>query len=195
MQKNTVQPIREYRKIESVKKILWSQNIRDWLLFTLGINSGLRVSDLLKLQIKDVMTEKGKIKDHVLIREKKTGKEKRFPLNKTSHKAIKEYLTSREFEADTYLFESRKKDISGKPRPISRIQAYEIINHAARDVGIEDPIGTHTMRKTFGFHAYRNGCSIELLQQIFNHSAPSVTLRYIGITQEDIDEVYFSLEL
>jgi len=51
------------------------------------------------------------------------------------------------------------------------------------------------MRKTFGFHAYRNGYSVELLQQVFNHSAPSVTLRYIGITQDDIDEVYFSLEL
>jgi len=70
-----------------------------------------------------------------------------------------------------------------------------LINNAARRVGIEDPIGTHTMRKTFGFHAYRNGYSVELLQQVFNYAAPSVTLRYIGITQDDIDEVYFSLEL
>jgi integrase len=195
MQQNTVQPIRDVKKIDSIKRILWTQNLRDWLLFSIGINSGLRVSDLLKLKVKDVLNSKGKINEYIIVKEQKTGKGKRFPINKTSHKAIREYLASREYNSDTYLFESRKKDRDGNSRPISRIQAYEIINSAARRVGIEDPIGTHTMRKTFGYHAYHNGCSVELLQQIFNHAAPSVTLRYIGITQDDIDNVYFSLEL
>jgi integrase len=195
MQQNTVQPIRDVKKIDSIKRILWTQNLRDWLLFSIGINSGLRVSDLLKLKVKDVLNSKGKINEYIIVKEQKTGKGKRFPINKTSQKAIREYLASREYNSDTYLFESRKKDRDGNSRPISRIQAYEIINSAARRVGIEDPIGTHTMRKTFGYHAYHNGCSVELLQQIFNHAAPSVTLRYIGITQDDIDNVYFSLEL
>ena len=195
MQKSTVQPIRSIKQIDSIKKILWVQSLRDWLLFTLGINSGLRVSDLLKLKVGDVQNEKGKINEYITVKEQKTKKAKRFPINKTSQKAIKEYLASREYDSDTYLFESRKRDSNGNSKPISRIQAYEIINSAARRVGIEDPIGTHTMRKTFGYHAYHNGCSVELLQQIFNHAAPSVTLRYIGITQDDIDEVYFSLEL
>jgi integrase len=195
LRENTVQPIRDIKNIDSIKKILWAQSLRDWLLFSLGINSGLRVSDLLKLKVRDVQDGKGKMNEYITVKEQKTKKVKRFPINKTSKKAIKEYLASREYNPDTYLFESRKRDSAGNSRPISRIQAYEIINNAARRVGIEDPIGTHTMRKTFGFHAYHNGCSVELLQQIFNHAAPSVTLRYIGITQEDIDNVYFSLEL
>lgn len=195
MQKSAVQPIRDIKQIDSIKKILWAQSLRDWLLFTLGINSGLRVSDLLKLKVRDVQNAKGRINEYITVKEQKTGKIKRFPINKTSQKAIREYLGSREYDSDTYLFESRKRDSDGNSKPISRIQAYTIINIAAHRVGIEDPIGTHTMRKTFGFHAYHNGCSVELLQQIFNHAAPSVTLRYIGITQQDIDQVFFSLEL
>ena len=62
-------------------------------------------------------------------------------------------------------------------------------------MGVADPIGTHTLRKTFGYHAYQQGTDVTLLQKVFNHSAPSITLRYIGITQDDIDNVYLNLNL
>lgn len=72
-------------------------------------------------------------------------------------------------------------------RPITRIQAYRILNTAAEKVGL-DEIGTHTLRKTFGYHYYQKTKDVVMLQTIFNHSAPSITLRYIGIQQDEIDK-------
>ncbi|MCF8011626.1 MAG: tyrosine-type recombinase/integrase [Clostridiales bacterium] len=70
-----------------------------------------------------------------------------------------------------------------------------MLNEAARSVGVKDKIGTHTLRKTFGYHAFKKGYDITILQKLFNHSAPSITLRYIGITQDELDDVYLSLDL
>ena len=186
-----VQPIRDEKKIEAMKKVLKSSSLRDYCLFTLGINSGLRVSDLLKLDVFDVIDEKARIKDRISIKEQKTGKVKDFPIGSTTKKALKEYLDSRaDISPEQALFPSRKGGT-----PITRQQAYRIINDAARAVGITDKIGTHTLRKTFGYHAYKQGADITRIQYLLNHSAPSVTLRYIGITQEELDNVYLTLNL
>ena len=77
-----------------------------------------------------------------------------------------------------------------KGRRMERSRAYKILNKAARAVGITRRIGTHTLRKTFGYHCYQKYDDVVLLQKIFNHSSPQITLRYIGIEQEDIDAVY-----
>ena len=187
---NTVEPIRDKNKIKLMKTVLKNKSIRNWLLFTLGINTGLRISDLLKLKISDVSN--GKVKENVYIREKKTGKEKNFKINDTARKAIKEYLDSlNKYDPDWYLFKSKK----GINRPITRIQAYDILNDSARECGIEGNIGTHTLRKTFGYHARIKGVGIEILQRIFNHSAPGITMRYIGISQDEMEDVYLDLNL
>lgn len=185
-----VQPIRDRKQISAIKKILKATNIRDYCLFNVGINSGLRISDLLQLKIGDVIDEKRHIKDRISLRERKTGKTKDFPIGDTSKKAIREYLMTRNFEENEPLFRSRK----GK-ESLKRQQAYRIINEAARAVGIKERIGTHTLRKTFGYHAYQSGVDLSILQKLFNHSAPSVTLAYIGMTQDDLDNVYLNLNL
>ncbi len=189
-----VQPIRDLKKINAMKKVLLAgkHGPRNHLMFVLGINSGLRISDLLKLKFEHILTPKQKIRDFLAIREKKTGKYKMFPLNKSTAGAIKIYLqTLKNVEMDDYLFKSAK----GNNKPISRTHAWKILNSAAKDVGIKERIGSHSLRKTFGYHAYKAGVDISRLQYIFNHSAPSLTLRYIGITQDDIDDVYISLNL
>lgn len=184
-----VQPIREKKQIENMKRYLKERNLRDYLLFVLGINSGLRISDLLKLTVEDVRD-----KDRVTIREQKTGKTKDFPLSDTCKKAITEYLKASTNTTDV-LFPSRKAAGSKTSGAISRQQAYDILNAAAKEVGITDAIGTHTLRKTFGYHAYKAGVGIEVIQKLLNHSAPSVTLRYLGITQDELDAVYVNLNL
>lgn len=78
---------------------------------------------------------------------------------------------------------------------LDRVQAYRILNKAAQAVGVKERIGTHTPRKTFGYHHYKKYNDIVLLQKIFNHSSPSVTLRYIGIEQDTIDESYMNFYL
>ena len=184
-----VQPIRDIKQIETIKKLLKQQSMRDYCLFVLGINSGLRISDLLKLRISDV-SEKGKVKDRIRLREKKTNKFKDFPISENAKRAIKEYLQTRTINENEPLFISRKtKGILMWQR------AYWILNEAARSIGIKEKIGTHTLRKTFGYHAYKNGYDIEIIQKLFNHSSPSITLRYIGITQDNLDDVYLSLDL
>ena len=99
-----VQPIRDKKKIDTIKKILLSKNVGDYCLFTLGINSGLRISDLLNLQIKDVIDQNGKIRDRIILREKKTNKTKDFPISDVARKAITEYLKIRKFEFAEPLF-------------------------------------------------------------------------------------------
>lgn len=184
-----VQPIRSGKQIEAIKIILKATNIRDYVLFVLGINSGLRISDILKLKDHDVLDEKGKVKDRIIIREQKTGKSRNFPIGKTTAKAISEYYSSH-IPTGEFIFESRKGH-----GPISRQQAYRILNNAARLVGIKDKIGTHSLRKTFAYTAYMRGVDITRIQKLLNHSAPSVTLAYIGITQDELDNVYLDLNL
>ena len=86
-------------------------------------------------------------------------------------------------EDEDFLIQSRK----GDNQPISRVQAYRVLNETAKQIGL-DEIGTHTMRKTFGYHHYQTNKDIAILQEIFNHSAPSITLRYIGITDDMKDQ-------
>lgn len=177
-----VQPIRDKKQIDNMKRYLKDKNGRDYVLFVLGINSGLRISDLLSLQVEDV-----KNKDRVTIREKKTGKAKDFPLSDSCKKVLRQYLQDKSTGA---LFPSRKGG-----GPITRQQAYDVLNNAANIVGIKEAIGTHTLRKTFGYWAYKSGIGVEIIQKLLNHSAPSVTLRYIGITQDELDSVYINLNL
>lgn len=184
-----VNPIRNKKKIDSMKMYLKGKNPRDYCLFTLGINSGLRVSDLLSLTVADVWRN-GHIADRIVLHEQKTGKHKDFPISTSSKQAITEYLATRPNadEADP-LF------LSEKGGAIRRETAWRILNEAASAVGITDSIGTHTLRKTFGYHAYKQGTDITVLMKMMNHSSPGITLRYIGITQDQMDNVYLNLNL
>lgn len=188
-----VEPIRKKTDLEAIKKILKSCNLRDYALFVLGINSGLRISDLLRLKVKDVIdpsSRRMKIAHRIRIREKKTGKTKDFPLNTAARSALSEYLNSVRLPKDSPLFPSRK----GKGH-LSTRQAHRIISTAARKAGIYERIGTHTMRKTFAYHAYKSGVDISLLQKLLNHASQTETLRYMGILRDDLDQVYTNLKL
>ncbi len=179
-----VEPIRSKEQINAIKHYLKNHNLRNYLLFVLGINSGLRISDLLSLKVDDV-----KEIDRIILRERKTGKSKDFPLSDACKDAIEEYLKDTNI-GNNWLFKSKKGD-----RPITRIQAYRVINKAARMIGIKEAIGTHTLRKTFGYWAYKNGADITQIQKLLNHSTPNITLAYIGITKESLDNIYKNLNL
>lgn len=200
---NSVEPIRDIKTIKSIRSILKSQSIRNELLFIFGINVGLRISDILILKIEDLVKLNFKtVKDYVIITEKKTGKTKKFYIGDIVKKVIENYIREvSNLDMSNYVFQSRK----GENMPITRQQAYRILNNAAEMIGlvekdekgviISGEIGTHTLRKTFGYHAYQNGSSLELLMDIFNHSSKSQTLRYIGITEEQKKEVYLQSNL
>jgi integrase len=171
-----VQPIRDFKKIDEMKRELLKNGTRDYMLFLVGINTGLRISDILSLKVLDI-----KDQTHITIKEQKTGKTKTTKIGANLKTELDNYISDKNI--DEYLFTSRK----GENKPISRVQAYRILNDSAKRIGLGE-IGTHTLRKTFGYHHYKNQNNIALLMNLFNHSAPSVTLRYIGLNQDVLDE-------
>ena len=175
---NTVDPIRDIEEIKKMKSCLLNFSYRDYLVFLLGINTGLRISDLLNLKVADV-----KNKNQIIIREKKTGKEKKFTLNDAVREEIDKFIESK--SGDEFVFQSRRN----KANPLDRVRTYLMLNKAAEEAGLKIRIGTHTLRKTFGYHLYQKTKDVALLQYLFNHKSPSVTLRYIGINQNVADEV------
>lgn len=170
-----VQPIRDLNKLEEMKEQLKLNNYRDYFLFIFGINSGLRISDILKLKVEDVQGE------YLRLRETKTKKAKRYKINQNLRREIDYYITT--YKPGEWLFPSRKGN-----GPISTTQAHRVLKNASEAIGI-DEVATHTMRKTYGYFFYKKTKDIAMLQELFNHSSPSITKRYIGITQDEIDEV------
>lgn len=170
-----VQPLRTAQEIEDMEQSLrrWC-GMRDWFLFIVGINTGLRAGDIVPLKVKDV---RGKAYFNVL--EGKTKKARRVNLQGIQQE-IEAY--TRGMDPDNWLFPSRKGD-----GHITPTQAYRTLVKAGEMIDRTD-IGTHTMRKTYGYHHYKRNKDVAVLQEIFNHSAPSITKRYIGIRQDEIDE-------
>jgi integrase len=187
---NTVSPIRDKKQIDAMKSFLKGKDIRDYLLFSVGISSALRISDILQLKTKDVWDGR-KPKEFIMLNEKKTGKSKRFPITKNLNKAILQFMKEYDLDQEEYLFQSRK----GDKKPITRQHAAYILSQAGDYVGIKEPISTHSMRKTWGYWAYKSGVSLALIMEALNHSSIANTRKYLGITQEDLDDVYMSLNL
>lgn len=170
-----VDPIRDQLKIEEMKKVLKEEfSQRDSIMFSCGINLGMRITDLLQVKIKDFD------KQHIIIREDKTEKANKFYINKDLRALVKEFTAGKDPEGFLFAAANNNK------KPISRQYAHRILKEAGLKIGL-DNVGTHSMRKTFGYFYYKRTKDIAQLQEIFNHSAPSVTKRYIGITREEID--------
>lgn len=179
-----VQPIRDVQKIEAMKNYLLKRSKRDWFLFVFGINTGLRIGDILTLKVKDVRG-----RTHISLVESKTRKKKWVPINNDLKQTIDDYTHEMQLE-DTLFPSYRTKGETA----IKRVQAYRILNLAADECGLEE-IGTHTLRKTFGYHFYQKTKDVAMLQNIFNHAYPSLTMRYIGINQDMIDDAVSGFSL
>ncbi len=176
---NIVQPIKSTEDIAKMKKALYG---RDLLLFTFGINSSLRISDILALKVGDVRGQ-----SMLVLTEKKTEKRKQIRLNQSILSAV-EALVPATASDDDWLFPSKRNP----SKALDRTQAWRILNRAAKRAGVDISIGTHTMRKTFAWHAYQNGTDLALLMRVLNHSSQRETLRYLGIEQEELNDVYIS---
>lgn len=168
---NFVEPIRDIEDIEKLKSTLKEQNMRDYFLFVLGINTGMRISELLTLKVGDLMCNDNVVPSIQV-------KNEEIPINTVVKECFLLYQTSitkNENLVDTYLFQSRKGH-----DPIDRSHAYRILNDAAQKLGLPYKIGPHTLRKTFGYHYYKKNKDVKYLQKLFNHSSSKQTLSYIG---------------
>ena len=174
------------QKKSTKPKIADPEKVR--LLFDLGINWGLRVSDLVSLTVDDV-TLTSATDNHIRVREQKTGKIRTITVTPKIKKEIEHYIESHKLENSHWLFPSRQRNKQGEIDHINTKTLYLQLEKVADYLGW-DYVGTHTLRKTYGYWLYKaSDHNIALVQRELNHSSQAVTLRYIGITQEESDKV------
>ena len=197
---NSAQPIRRDEDLERIKNYYLTEhpNPRNQLLMILGLNTALRISDILSLRWKDVYCgDDGTWRRHIFLQEQKTGKRSEIFINENAKQALTAYFdfqqerTGAVPDAGQYLFSSR----GSTNRPITRVQAFRLIKSAAQNCRIPGVISCHSLRKTFGYHAWKQGIEPALLMNIYNHSSFQNTKRYLGIDQDDRDHVFRDINL
>jgi integrase len=194
---NFVEPIRDKKKIAQIKNLLRGQRrYRDLLLFVVGINTALRISDLLTLQIGNFLDEQGTLVERFWLREAKHGKRHEVILNSSIQETLSEYLGAypgvTEKPDHFVFFDTRRLDFHD---PIQRGQAWKFIDGICADVGLRGSYGTHTLRKTWGYHARLMGVDLALIMHKLNHNSLADTKRYLGITDEELADVARRLNL
>lgn len=183
----TVQPIRRRKDIEAIKRAL-AERPRDLALFIVGIHFGLRGSDLLALRWEDVTTGAA-IREHVEITEQKTGKLRRIAVQQNARAALKAWHVMQQPQRADFVFPSRK----GGRMTIQRL--HQLVNEWAQLAGLRGNYGSHTLRKTYGYHLRMLGTDIVKIMTIFGHSNQAITLRYLGVEQDEIDQANEKLNL
>ncbi len=190
----TTQPIRDTEQLKQLKDYYQTviPHPRNYMLLIIGLNSALRISDILGLTYGDVYNyEQGIWKTHIVVTEQKTGKINRIYMNREIRKTLEKYTNPAEQESASWLFVSQMQ----KAQHLSRYQAYRIVRKAAAFAGLDANISCHSLRKTFGYHAWKQGTPPALLMSIYNHSAYQVTKRYPCIDQDDKDEVFSKIKI
>ncbi|MBA7528068.1 Tyrosine recombinase XerC [subsurface metagenome] len=185
---NTVDPIKQPNKILAIKRLLMADpNPRNYLLFTFGINSALRSGDLRNLKVADVLDERGDIKKYLYMRIKKTGREMKITINEAMREALKYFISkAKVYSPNQYLFKSKRSD-----KPLSNVDLFYLMKNWTQAVGlINERYSAHSLRKTWGYQARKfHGASIDMISEKLGHASSSVTKRYIGIDQEEINEM------
>ena len=194
---NFVEPIRDRKKIAQIKNLLRGQKrFRDLLLFVMGINTALRISDLLQLQISHFLDEQGRINRRFWIKERKRGKHQEVVINTSIREALDEYLAAfpdiGNDRNNFVFFNSTTNDYS---LPIKRGQAWKFITLICREASLSGNFGTHSLRKTWGYHARMQGVDLALIMHKFNHESIAYTKRYLGITDDELEAVAHRLNL
>ena len=180
----TVDPIRKLRDIKSIKAIL-ANKPRDLALFTMGINTNLRASDLLRITMGMVKgLEPG---DEIVLNERKTGKERRITLNKTVITALRAYIDLVDYDDTTPLFQGQRNNDKALTVP----SVNRLVKQWCKSINLKGNYGSHSLRKTWGYHQrVTHKVDIPVLMECFNHSSQKQTLAYLGIQPEEIQGVY-----
>lgn len=194
---NFVEPIRDRKKIAQIKNLLRGQRrFRDLLLFVVGINTALRISDLLELRVEHFLGDHQRIRQRFWIKEQKRGKRQEVVVNDSIRQTLAEYLAAYPVIADDYehfIFFNSKDN--GYWQPIRRGQAWKVITTLCQQVGLRGNFGTHSLRKTWGYHARMQGVDLALIMHKLNHESIAYTKRYLGITDDELQAVSKRLNL
>jgi integrase len=194
---NFVEPIRDRKKIAQIKNLLRGEKrYRDLLLFVVGINTALRISDLLELKIGHFLDDNDRIRHRFWIKEQKRGKRYEVVVNESIREALEDYLAANpgivKKPENFVFFNPKSNDYS---RPIKRGQSWKFITAICKEVGLMGNFGTHSLRKTWGYHARIQGVDLALIMHKLNHESIAYTKRYLGITDDELQAVVQRLNL
>jgi integrase len=187
---STTEPIRSKQQVRELAEYYFQRGqLRNHVLIVMGIHTALRVSDLLRLTWGDVYDfNLNRVRRSIHLAEQKTGKTKIIALNRAAIRALTVYAGQKTIQPGGFLFESRKTKLA-----IQRVQAYRIIHAAGEALHFPGRVSCHSLRKTFGYHAWKNGVSPAVIMEIYNHSSLAITRRYLGVTQDDKNAAYLGL--
>ena len=192
---STTQPIRDKEALRKFKNFYKTQkpNPRNYAIIVLGLNTALRISDILNLT-SEMVYDNNKVREHIVVKEQKTGKINRILLNREVRKALNLY---RHFLVKSAAYKTGNPYLFPSPyvsqRPLSRYQVYRMIRNAAESVEIQEKVSCHSLRKTFGYRAWKQGADPIVIMLIYNHSSFDITKRYLCIEQDDKDKIYRSI--
>lgn len=203
---HTSEPIKSLDDINRISRYLIDNGrYRDNMLFIVGINFGLRISDLLQLRFTQLINDDFSFKTTFPILEKKTRNTRKvqrnryISINDAVMDAVTLYLKHTHCKLDDYLFRSESNRGSNQNKPMTRMSADRILKGIANDLSLENKMATHSLRKTFAYHqmvmSNNDPRKLLLLQKMFGHSSAAQTLDYIGITGEEIEDAYMKLNL
>ena len=180
----TTQPIRNKDDLHRLAfHFINKGDRRNHVLINVQLHTALRISDVLNLKTDDVYDYKNRrVRSSIELKEQKTGKTKSIKINNQLAKALDEYFPlTNPGEA---LILNKRTD-----KAISRVQAFRIVRDAGKVLKYER-LSPHSLRKTFGYHSWKNGVDLATIMEVFNHSNFAVTRRYIGMTQDDLNAAY-----
>ena len=208
-----------FKNLSDIKRILnyliEKKQYRNYLYFALGVAFGLRAGDLLELRFCDLINESFTFKEFYRIPEQKTGKIRKIYIKNAIKHAVLTYLRlCPNTKLDDYLFKSRESyavnkqkenvnsfdiELDGKQKAVSPQQMNRIIHKVCDELNIVGQYSTHSLRKTFGYHIMRQGNNdprkLLILQRMYNHSCTAITLAYIGITDDEVEQTYDDLNI
>lgn len=204
---HAAEPIKSMDDIFAITNYLISKGrYRDNMLFIVGINFGLRVSDLRVLRFSNIINDSLTFKDSFAVFEKKTRntrkrkKNRYITVNHAVIEAVTLYLENTPGVClSDYMFRSESNRGGNKNEPLTNKSIDRILKGIAADVNLNVKVSTHTLRKTFCYHqmlmSHNDSRKLLLLQKMLNHSSPAQTLDYIGITAEEMEDAYRNLNL
>jgi integrase len=177
-----IEPIRKKSVIADLKKLLADKPL-DLALLTVGINTNLRAGDLLSLKVDDVKDLKPG--DSLELKEGKTGKKKRLTFNNSAMEAIQGLINSRDYDPGDHLFIGQRGNVLTVPALNLKIKRW------MKRLNLRGNYGCHSLRKTWAFHQYRHfNVQLPILMKALNHSSQAITLRYIGIQEKELADIY-----
>ena len=183
------EPIRDPKQVQALLSYYIGRNeTRNQVLITIALHTALRISDILKLNCNDMYDfANNRVHNQITLTENKTGKSKIIALHSNIRKALKSYLP--QARPNMLLILNQKTS-----KAISRVHAYRLIATAAIAVGITHNVSCHSLRKTFGYYAWKGGISPAVIMDIYNHSSFVITQRYLGVSQDDKNAIYLNMD-